>query len=252
MMWIAVVGACLAATVSVVATARAYVRLEAPPVGDWVVTTLARSEPCRKLDPATVERIAASTFVQRFGTGETIFAQGTVGDRMFVVGEGEVKLVVQSERGEEVELGRRSPPEFFGEFAMLDGQPRTASAVATRPASLIVLTRESLHQLLGEPQVVDVLLKALVDMVREADRKIAGQPPLDLMGKVAWEIVKQVQPEREVLSRSEIAERVGEPVQRVNLVLRSFANLGFLSVDNDSVVVSNLAALRERAGARHG
>ncbi len=135
---------------------------------------------------------------------------------------------------------------------MLDGQPRTASAVATRPTSLIVLTRESLHQLLGEPQVVDVLFKALVDMVREADRQIAGQPPLDLLGKVAREIVKQVQPEREILSRLEIAERVGEPVQRVNLVLRSFADLGFLSVDNDSVVVSNLPALRERAGARHG
>ncbi len=77
MMWIAVVGACLAATVSVVATARAYVQLEAPPAGDWVVATLARSELCRKLDPAAVERIAASTFVQRFGPGETIFSQGS-------------------------------------------------------------------------------------------------------------------------------------------------------------------------------
>jgi hypothetical protein len=44
----------------------------------------------------------------------------------------------------------------------------------------------------------------------------------------------------------------GEPLQRVNLVLRSFADLGFLRVDNDSVVISNLPALRERAGARHG
>jgi CRP/FNR family cyclic AMP-dependent transcriptional regulator len=280
MIWIAVLGAGVAAAVSVVATARAYVQLERPlPAGrpaagvessllaveglvearqtsaaerSWMVSTLARSELCRKLDRPAVERIAASTFVRRFRAGDRIFSQGTVGDSMFVVGEGEVQLVVQSDFGEEIVLDRRSATEFFGEFAMLDGQPRTTSAVATEPTRLIVLTRESLHQLLREPQVVDVLLRGLVDMIREADRQTAGQPPPDLLGKVAQDIVKQVQVDQEVLRRSEIAERVGEPPQRVSRVLRFFAERGFVLVGDDSVVVRNLEGLRRQAAARHG
>ena len=82
------------------------------------------------LDAAALERVAAGTRTRRFRRGEVIFHAGDPGDALFVIVSGEVKIAVPSESGEEAILTTLREGDVFGELALLDGAPRSATAAA--------------------------------------------------------------------------------------------------------------------------
>ena len=66
---------------------------------------------------------------RRFRRGEVIFHIGDPGDALFVIVSGEVKISLPSETGDEAILATLRPGDVFGELALLDGAPRSASAI---------------------------------------------------------------------------------------------------------------------------
>ena len=80
--------------------------------------------------PEALESVASSMRARRFRRGEVIFHIGDPGDALFVIVEGEVKISLPSETGEEAILATLRPGDVFGELALLDGAPRSASATA--------------------------------------------------------------------------------------------------------------------------
>src|SRR4030095_1456751 len=109
---------------------------------------LARTELFQGIDEATQRRIAGHVAERVVERGQCVFIQGEPGDRMYVLAEGAVKLYVSSRDGGIVELVRHRPPAAFGEGALLDGGPRTASAQAVERSVLLVMTRAELVALL--------------------------------------------------------------------------------------------------------
>ncbi len=85
------------------------------------------------LEPAALERLAAAMRARRFRRGEVIFHIGDPGDALFVIVSGEVKISLPSETGDEAILATLRPGDVFGELALLDGAPRSASASALSP-----------------------------------------------------------------------------------------------------------------------
>jgi CRP/FNR family transcriptional regulator, cyclic AMP receptor protein len=89
---------------------------------------LARTELFGGIDEPTRRRIAEHVAERVVEPGQCVFLQDEPGDRMYVLAEGAVKLFVSSRNGGMVELVRHRPPATFGEVALLDGGPRSASA----------------------------------------------------------------------------------------------------------------------------
>jgi CRP/FNR family transcriptional regulator, cyclic AMP receptor protein len=109
---------------------------------------------------------------------------------MFVLLDGVVKLVVRSKDGELVELVRHQPPASFGELAVLDGGPRSATAEAVEPSILLVVTRAELLRLLRpEEQVAEALLHLLGTIVRRTTRQLTDLVFLNLQGRVARQLL---------------------------------------------------------------
>jgi CRP/FNR family transcriptional regulator, cyclic AMP receptor protein len=103
-----------------------------------VVDLLARAQLFKALDERVLRQLAARLPQRVFAKGAAIFVQEELGDRMFVLAEGVVKLVLRSSRGNLIELVRHRPPAVFGEVAVLDGGPRSATAEAVQRSKLIV------------------------------------------------------------------------------------------------------------------
>src|SRR5215207_8169709 len=105
------------------------------------------------LDDATLVLCADAMRGRRFRRGEVVFHVEDPGDALFVVTSGEIKIVLPSEEGSEpvilTTIGRGG---FFGELALLDGRPRSASAVAVRAVEALVLRRDAFDRLVdAEP-----------------------------------------------------------------------------------------------------
>ena len=82
------------------------------------------------IEPSLLQKIAPEVHVVHLEPGQVIFREGDPGDLLYLVGEGSVKISKSGRGGEQETLGYIQPGSFFGEMALLDGQPRSAMATA--------------------------------------------------------------------------------------------------------------------------
>lgn len=102
---------------------------------------------------------------------KVLFRAGDVGDAMYLIERGKVRISVQATDGREVTLTELGRGEFFGEMALLDGQRRSANAVVAEEARLAVLSREHFLSFImrGNPNVALEMLTALANRLRHTD-----------------------------------------------------------------------------------
>ena len=111
-------------------------------------------------------RLASEADELDLAAGQTIVREGDPGEALFVVLEGQAKVVRGGKR-----VGTVIPGDFFGELSALDGGPRTASVIAETPVRLLRLFRHTLERLMDdEPQVTIKLVEGIARRIREIDR----------------------------------------------------------------------------------
>ena len=150
---------------------------------------------------------------------------------------------------------------MFGELALLDGGPRSASVQALETTTVLTIDRSSLIAMMSKhPGVADALLQSLGRLVRRMIDQTGDLVFLDLHGRVAKLLVRlaeeQCRDEERAavelvrLTQSDLAAMVGGSRQSVNQVLKAFEDRRFLEVDGRKVIVKDLPGLRRRAGLR--
>jgi CRP/FNR family transcriptional regulator, cyclic AMP receptor protein len=101
---------------------------------------------------------------------QVLFHAGDVGDAMYLIERGKVRIYVKGTDGHEMTLAELGRGDFFGEMALLDGQRRSADAVVAEDARLAVLSREHfLSFLRSTPNVALEMLTALANRLRRTD-----------------------------------------------------------------------------------
>ncbi|WP_207457597.1 EAL domain-containing protein [Azospirillum sp. SYSU D00513] len=108
----------------------------------------------------------------RLDAGALVFSEGERGDRAYLIRSGLVEILAER-GGQPVVLARLGPGELFGEMAVIDDQPRSATARALEPLELLVVTREMLHSHIeaGDP-VLGQLLRVLIGRMRHAQNAL--------------------------------------------------------------------------------
>jgi MFS family permease len=100
------------------------------------------------LSHAVLEDLASRMTLQKVPDGTVVVREGEVGDRLYIVKEGEAEVVAQGEDGREKELATLSRNDYFGEIALLRDVPRTATVRSRSPMELYSLEREDFQKLL--------------------------------------------------------------------------------------------------------
>ncbi len=102
--------------------------------------------------------------------GATLFHAGDPGDALYVVRSGAVELSVKDVVGQKIVLTVAQAGDMFGELALLDSEPRSATAIALAPCSLLLLDRDDLLLLFQKhPGAAVSMLAAMGSMTRKAD-----------------------------------------------------------------------------------
>jgi CRP-like cAMP-binding protein len=207
------------------------------------------------LDPAALERLAAGMRARRFRRGEVIFHLGDPGDALFVIVSGEVKISLPSETGDEAILATLRPGDVFGELALLDGAPRSASATALGPTETVVLPRDRFRELIAtEAGVRDALLASIAGELRRLTTHVEELHFLDITGRLAARLVRLAHEGGTAvdgggirlqtnLTQADLAAMVGCTRQSVNKLLGQFTDDGMLRLDREGIVVIDLDKL---------
>ncbi len=117
-----------------------------------------------------LRRVADLSELVRYGAGRSIVVQGARGDSFYVVGDGRAKV----QRGTRT-IARLGPGDFFGEMALLDGEPRSASVISETPMVTLRLTRARFGRLLDvEPAIARAILGTMARRLREKERSALG------------------------------------------------------------------------------
>ena len=201
----------------------------------------------------TIDAVAALAHRQAFEKNTLIFNQGDDGDALYGVAAGQVRIFTADDKGHEVFLNVLGPGDTFGEIALLDGLPRTASAVTTTKTTLVVIPRRQFLAHLGrEPELAVHLMQLLCGRLRwvsdlvEESAFLAGPARVakrlgslvDSYGRPAQEGGTEV-----VMSQADLGRFLGISRQIINQYLREWCERGWVELKRGRIIIHDLEAL---------
>ena len=204
-----------------------------------------------------VQEIARVARRHRYARDEVVFYQGDPGDTFYVILSGQVKVSVSSAEGQEAILVMLDGGESFGEFALLDDQPRSATIQATRPTEVLALRKDDFHRLLTHsPAIAISLLRVMTKRLRDTDQLVEDAAFLDVAERLAKKLLSLMDVhgrptargmELDVhLTQQELAAMIGATRESVNKQLGAFRDRGMLAVDRQRITILQPQALRDR------
>ncbi|AZN35262.1 Crp/Fnr family transcriptional regulator [Iodobacter ciconiae] len=194
------------------------------------------------LSHAELTELATQTELRSLRAKQTVVVQGSVGDEMFAVLHGRLKVVRSSDEGKEATICILEAGEMFGEIAMLDGGLRTATVETLEACELLVLRRDSVMQHLEHhPKVMHQMITALCQRLRNADDFLQDTLFLNLpqrLGKMLKQLARQhgIKDENGMLidlklTQQELANMVGSSRESVNKQLSAWMEYGWVQMD---------------------
>ncbi len=226
-----------------------------PPVADGKAL-LAHVSLFSQLADETLTGLAAQLRRRTFRKNTMIFHKDQAGDALYVVESGRVRIFLPTPAGEELTVDIAGPGDVFGELALLDGRPRSASAQAQEDAVTLTISREEFLKYLGRtPQLGAALVELLSSRLRHVTEYAESLAFLDVYARVARTLLEMadrygVRAEGiEIdfaLTQTDLATMVGATRERVNRTLAVFRAQGLVELRGKKIVLLDPDRLRTR------
>ena len=201
-------------------------------------------------------RFAEVTREREYPKNSVILFEDDPGDALYVVSDGQVKVVLIGEDGREVILSVLGDGDFFGEMSLIDDEPRSAHVIAMRDSRLLVLRRDDFQQQIQRhPSVALTVLRVLVQRLRQADAKIGGLVLLDVNGRVARLLIEMADESggpriTRRLTHHTIAQMIGSSRETVSRAMRELVERGLIDVTRREITIRDRDGLQALAGDR--
>jgi CRP/FNR family transcriptional regulator, cyclic AMP receptor protein len=194
----------------------------------------------------------------RFRRGQALFTQGDRAERVFVIERGWVIISCVAPGAREIVLGLRGPGDVIGELSSLDGEPRSATALAVGEVAAIVAPASVLTRALRDADIANELIRVLAVRLRDADRKRLEFASLDTLGRVAWRLFELGEQFGEAgadgitvelpLSQEQLASWCGASREATVKALAALRTLGCVTTGRRTLHILDVEALRRHAG----
>ena len=203
---------------------------------------------------------AFSRFAKTFEAGSVIIAEYEPGDSFYLIQSGSVQLV-KCVKGAKKNLDILRPSEFFGEMAILENSPRSATAVAVNTVKVLEFNKENFEILItGNPQIALILLKLFCKRIYDQKRRLKILVIEDTQARIAdvFLMFAEMQPnvdpnERTMrfnLTIQDISHWAGLPVDTVRDEVNRFVEKHKIEVYDTYIVVNNIVDMRRIVDTR--
>ena len=195
-----------------------------------------------ELGPQELEELGRHAQWRSLPARKHVVQQGSQNQEMYAVLRGRLKVIRESEDGREAMLGILEPGEVFGELAMLDGGPRTATVETLEPCELLVLRRQDVLGFLEHhPRVMHQLILVLCQRLRSADQLVQDTLFLPLpqrLGKTLKSLALEHGSAGRIdlkFTQQEIGNLVGASRESINKQLNAWQESGWLAVEDGHI-----------------
>jgi CRP/FNR family cyclic AMP-dependent transcriptional regulator len=205
-----------------------------------------------ELDERELASIAAVAKTRRFAKDDTVFHADESGDIFCLIREGRVKVTMISPEGKEIILSLLGPGDFFGEMALLDDEPRSATVVATESLELVTIWRSDFLQILSENfSITKKVLAELSRRLRHASNRIESLATMDVYGRLARFFLDQASRNGKSLdngyvavtrpTHQAIANMIGTSRETVSRLIHDLMRQGLLLSEGKTIYLKKTA-----------
>ena len=195
------------------------------------------------LEQEALRKVAASGVVRQFPKQTILINEGDVGDSLYVILAGRVKVYASNAAGREVVLNFHGPGEYVGEMS-LDGAPRSASVITVEPTTCAIVNRAQFRDFLAaNPDFAQHLIRTLIRRARSATENVKSLALSDVYGRLV-RLVNALCVDvggrltvRERLTHQDIADRVGASRDMVGKLLKDLVAGGYLLVEDRQITI---------------
>ena len=204
------------------------------PLFQWV-----NAEDLRSIAELLIER--------RYPKNAMIVEEGLPGDYMYILRSGRVKVTKGSEDGREKIMDFFETGSFFGEMALLDDAPRSASVRTLEPVTLLALSRRDFLKLLrGSPDLALSLIQELTRRLRDTDEQAASVSFQRVQERAKGLFKRIARPESEFegrcvtpkLTHQQIADMIGTSRETVTRAVKELKSCGWLDQQGKRYLIS--------------
>lgn len=203
------------------------------------------------LTASELETIKQLGRVRTYPVGAVVVNEGDDGNGLFIVESGSLKVFLMDESGREIILSLLDPGDYFGELALLDDAPRSASVMVMEKAELLQIPRPAFMELIAEhSSCMQAVVRNLVARIRSLTDNVRVLALADVFGRISRLFDSLAVPEGDhkvinrQLSQQELANMVGASREMVNRILRDLVTGGYVVMESHRIVIKRKLPLR--------
>ena len=209
------------------------------------------------LDDQEIDAVTALCRQRQVPKGSIVFYEDDPGASCYFILEGKVKIVVNSAHdGREHILGILKSGDLFGEMSLIDGMPRSATAIAVEETKVVTIQRDEFMRVLSDtPGIALKMLSVLTRRLRSTDRHVESLAFLSAPGRVARLLLDMAEETGKTgaggasfeskMTRQEMANLTGTSRETFTRVLMDYQDRGLVEIDRNQFILKDETKLRE-------
>jgi len=197
------------------------------------------------LPEESVKAVSALATTRTYPKNTIIISEGDDSDSLYAVLSGKVKVYLSDDEGKEIIINIHGPGDYFGEMALLDDKPRSASVMTLEESKLAVLSKTAFEDCLSKnPQISLPIIRGMSKRLRNLTENVKSLALMDVYGRVARTLLDMAEPKGEALvinqrlTQREIASMVGASREMVSRILKDLSVGGYITIENKKITIN--------------
>jgi CRP/FNR family cyclic AMP-dependent transcriptional regulator len=196
------------------------------------------------LSDEQAEVLKGRSRIRSFAPNTIVVNEGDDGSSLFVVQSGSLKVFLTDNVGREVTLSLLDPGDYFGELALLDDAPRSASVIALIRSEVLQIPRVAFLALIeAHPACMQIVVRNLVGRIRTLTESVRSLALVDVFGRISRIFDSLAVEEDGVgiidrrLTQQDLANMVGASREMVNRILRDMVSGGYVEIEPQRIIL---------------
>lgn len=174
-----------------------------------------------------------------------IISEGDFSDTLYGVLSGKLKVYLSDDEGKEIIINILEKGDYFGELALIDEAPRSASVMTTEETRLVAISKQAFEEsLTRHPTIAIRVIKGLSSRLRNLTENVKSLALMDVYGRVARTLLDLAETEdgkqviKQRLTQRDIANMVGASREMVSRILKDLSIGGYITIRNKTITIN--------------